>query len=1674
MKRALDNDVLEQNRKRLDRRRSDKAAKAELLKNKEDTLKKPLSITLANYGIKITVTPRAERAPKSESADESTPAPKHAEAPKDAAAQPEADPNIPKDNKESIKTCREPMLYTRSPERTPWERLSQHQIEHSKFRAFSSIPLEAEPDPMKERLVYYYDMSTYKSSRYRAPEILHTGITPSGTRCMVRIEGFDPYFYVGIPQGWLDDVPPEMHNQFAETFHAFMAGTMHDFLLSNPRHAARYGSKTRVAYGDEDKIGHVVLPMTRQEKDAGALLETVHDVFGFRGKGVHVPCVKFRFADPGLVPFARKFFWHPYGTALDFCYLCKSLDPNTPGRCTPFLDESVAPESVERMLRERHQNVEFSRKKRKKEDDTGKPKKKTAKTKPEILYGVERSVFNPSETYFVREQQIGFEKFALVKHHSKCPARFHATCLKQASRAFRVLYPFKHLDDKYFARCPVCFSDFIHISPAFFVKPRRNVVHTQHRVQSADTGQQSDEEDLYDDIEDILAEGLSESDSDDDQEGGAVRARRPYIKPPVSVMSQNPEDDDEMHKEVLPAWCVQWRKLCTRFTRDKKLLSNATPTELMMLSDSHEYERHGLVGTYATMTVYEGDVPFDQRFIIDKQFLPASYLMVPAGCYQVIPWDQRGRVSTLHLEFSCHHEDMRTLASAYPDSMPEEQRPADYNRMIMTMKKYPVMEALCYDIETLGLDDLGFPHPLTNRIIQLIAIVMRVDSKKMRGVLFSLGGLSENPPPAYDCPVTVMTYEPDQTLLELDAERAWDDAERRMLQDIAEMDAVLRFSRHVAHNASFDAPFFVLRCRKLGVHIGRMWGSRQLYRETSWREGRSGKKTNMQIKPPGTIYWDTMLIAMDFLQLNTYGLGVVAKSVLGMSKNEMPYSIIPILWRTKEGRARLARYTVKDGVLLPLILFKLKSASFFRVLCEYMCCPEETILYSGTEASIIAENRFGAEQNKRDFGVEVTACVVPTKRLLLEDEKADPSDKVIGYEAAHVETPVMRAYLNQNLFVCDFAALYPHVMMWQRHCHSNLVPRFIRERLGMTEGRDFKQLPQRSYERYFDSRGKICYNITERANIEFPAFVTEEVQRGIVPAKLEKLKMLRNYYKKLMGDTKDAITLLKREGKTEDAQGRTIAYLEELVDIYDLIQQAIKRLMNSKYGLYGQNRLRGRWSLNDLAYAVTAVGKHSIISAKNVIETAVSRDNGFPFDVFVDYIDTDSTFGKAVEDEQETEFNFGYSIPMAFMLMNYCGQLVTDHFQGKLSMTPEKVYTRGFLIVRPKMYCGNHVESARSYMEAKGLSVVRRDFMTIVKRVGRELLEIIVMQRDYEQALERSKHWLTQIYLDRIPLNQVSCSGSYKRRLLDESASLNKAGAAAYKHYLRTGIEIPHSTRITYVIVLGEHTVVTTRGVTTRQKPVTSRAELLSYATEQQLSYDPDNVAMALKKALSKFMVVMVMSMHQMDYYHACNWLFDVWNRHIASVRRRHIVPDDNPIRKLAGTLNHWKQRCVLCRALIDTEASTRAAYLQSRKIAYEVDRPAHVVERVPGGVRVCMRHPQLALYIKQRRPEMLLVTNADAVEHGASLCSACAATRHAHGSRANVEVKRNEQDLSEYTRKCVDSFSRCRICSEGTVKGNNGVEVCTADDCDVNGERAKAIQILSETYVTSKWLRYT
>lgn len=313
--------------------------------------------------------------------------------------------------------------------------------------------------------------------------------------------------------------------------------------------------------------------------------------------------------------------------------------------------------------------------------------------------------------------------------------------------------------------------------------------------------------------------------------------------------------------------------------------------------------------------------------------------------------------------------------------------------------------------------------------------------------------------------------------------------------------------------------------------------------------------------------------------------------------------------------------------------------------------------------------------------------------LLLPAQKVETGDE---YEGATVIEP-NKGYYDIPIATLDFASLYPSIMMAHNLCYTSLLSQAVIKKEELTPDQYIK---------------------TPSGNF----FCKASVRKGLLPAILEQLLAAR---KKAKFDLKNETDLFKRK-------------------VLDGRQLALKLSANSVYGFTGAQV--GKLPCLEISQSVTAFGRMMIDMTRQYVEETYTKDNGYDHDAKVIYGDTDSVMCK-----------FGVkTVEEAMKLGKHAAEFISTKFVSPIKLEFEKVYFP-YLLINKKRYAGLYWTNPKGHdkMDCKGIETVRRDNSPLVAHLINTCLQLLLVDRNPQGAVEHAQQTISDLLCNRIDISQL-------------------------------------------------------------------------------------------------------------------------------------------------------------------------------------------------------------------------------------------------------------------------------------------------------------------------------
>ena len=389
--------------------------------------------------------------------------------------------------------------------------------------------------------------------------------------------------------------------------------------------------------------------------------------------------------------------------------------------------------------------------------------------------------------------------------------------------------------------------------------------------------------------------------------------------------------------------------------------------------------------------------------------------------------------------------------------------------------------------------------------------------------------------------------------------------------------------------------------------------------------------------------------------------------------------------------------------------------------------------------------------DKDENGVELEKWRKPKeyeKDDLYNTIKSQAENGIEGYEGAIVLDPKPGIYLDDPIAVLDYASLYPSSIIEKNISHETYIENL---ELLDTIGKDnYYEIKFQDW--IYRNKGKgdtiekidagtetTCHFLKPEYMIEKKMFQKDEKPMGIIPAVLDHLLSARKQTKNLM------------KNETDEFKKKVL----------DGLQLAYKITANSVYGQLGA-KTSTIFKMN-LAACTTSIGRSRIDDASNGAKEWAEKKGYKEPDII--YGDTDSVFIKFSRELDGNLLKGKDALKHCIQCGQEVGKYITkgilkvedeegnpmeEEHQPLLNHPQDLEYEKTFwpfILISKKRYTGDKYEfnPDECKRNAMGIVLKRRDNAPIVKHVFGNVIEKIMIEKDFELAVNWLKETLQMI-----------------------------------------------------------------------------------------------------------------------------------------------------------------------------------------------------------------------------------------------------------------------------------------------------------------------------------------
>lgn len=454
----------------------------------------------------------------------------------------------------------------------------------------------------------------------------------------------------------------------------------------------------------------------------------------------------------------------------------------------------------------------------------------------------------------------------------------------------------------------------------------------------------------------------------------------------------------------------------------------------------------------------------------------------------------------------------------------------------------------------------------------------------------------------------------------------------------------------------------------------------------------------------------------------------------GLAKDDVgPKDIFRLQKGSDSDRAIVAKYCVMDCELVINLANKLDIITNNIGMANVCSVPLSFIFLRG--------------QGIKIFSLVAKQCR-SENTLIPVAEKSIDSEEKDGYEGAIVLKPKPGIYLDSPVAVLDYSSLYPSSMISENLSHDTQVdnPLYLgdegAERLKKM-GLKYEDITYDNYK--YIPKGKSFVKVI---NKDKPTITCRYVQpleegdgaiddknRGIVPRILIKLLTARKTTRKKIPTEPD---IFKKA-------------------VLDGLQLAYKVTANSLYGSLGAKT--SPVFKKDIAASTTATGRKLLYFAKDFVEKnypgadTVYGDTDSVFISFKDYII--SQHGSNLSSDEMLQKTIDYGME--------AGERSKKLLKKPHDLEYEKTF-HPFILLSKKRYVGNKFEDdIKSYKQTSmGIVLKRRDNAKIVKHVYGGVIDRIINMSDIPGSITFLKESLNQLLEGHFPIDQLIITKTLK------------------------------------------------------------------------------------------------------------------------------------------------------------------------------------------------------------------------------------------------------------------------------------------------------------------------
>ncbi|XP_003388637.1 PREDICTED: DNA polymerase delta catalytic subunit-like, partial [Amphimedon queenslandica] len=411
-----------------------------------------------------------------------------------------------------------------------------------------------------------------------------------------------------------------------------------------------------------------------------------------------------------------------------------------------------------------------------------------------------------------------------------------------------------------------------------------------------------------------------------------------------------------------------------------------------------------------SFSVFESNIEYEVRFMIDTDVVGCNWIEVPPGKYSLRKFGPPGVTTPttrcqIELDVSCDDFISHT---------PEGE-----------WQKIAPLRILSFDIECAGRKGV-FPEADVDPVIQIANMIqVQGDPAPFIRNVFTLGSCSG-----------IVGSDVRSFANEKDLLQSW-------CEFLQETDPDILTGYNIVN---FDLPYLINRAKALKLqqfpYLGRTTSAMTVIKTSTFESKAYGKRENKLINISGRVQFDLLQVLFRDTKLRSYSLNSVSYHFLKEQKEDVPHNIITDLQNGNEdSRRRLAVYCMKDAILPLRLLEKLMSLINYIEMARVTGVPLNYLLTRGQQIKVVSQLLRKAKKHD----------------LLMPVIKSESQEEYLG---GHVIEP-QRGYYSSPISVLDFSSLYPSIMQAHNLCYTTLILRNVdRDKL---DPEDYIKTPSGNY-----------------------------------------------------------------------------------------------------------------------------------------------------------------------------------------------------------------------------------------------------------------------------------------------------------------------------------------------------------------------------------------------------------------------------------------------------------------------------------------------------------------------------------------------------------------------------------------------------------------------------------